>query len=628
MSRLGPGVRSFQVRDPSRVISLAMRSDRWLDEASTMGALLAPVVGALPSSPSSLSGSLFDGSAGIALFLVELFGRTGEVAHAEAWRTVLAHALEQAGGLPAEQLGVYSGRLGAVYVATRATALTGELAWTKRARALLMPVAVAAKRERGLDVLAGSAGAIPLLLRIADAPGIGTLAHDIALALGERLISRAQRETRGWSWPSRDVAKIRNHTGFGHGALGMGVAFSELFGATGLGAFQYAAGQALAYERQFFDPALGNVLDVRHHALARYLGECHATSRDEWLSADLPRYRPSYRAGWCFGTAGAAVGRLSVARTCNDSITGAEGLSGLATTLDLLPRTSDLSMLHGLSGMCDLLIIAATYDVPAALSDRTVDAVAVTARRLTEAPHAVLDAGFMRGSSGVGFALLRMGAPAIPSLLAPAPRAATISSCVGRRGEHMTAVALEAADVRRYFSRTLRALRAPYAKGASPIVLHDVKATGSAAAAYAALKMHPLLQQPLTADRALAEAWVCDRHRFEAADAECDRTGAWYAMVRRMAMRHQPDAWRYVVPESTVCLPQAHHSRATSRHQFVLYRSDFAWCVTRATPPIVAALNGVRAPSAAQPASQNILARLCAQGLLQAAPHAESVGDR
>ena len=96
--------------------------------------------GAILPAATALGPELYGGSAGVALFLAELYALAGD---AEFRRTALGAAarslrqvLDRPGNLPAP-LSLFAGRLGVAYAAHRVAALTGQEELHSQAEALL-----------------------------------------------------------------------------------------------------------------------------------------------------------------------------------------------------------------------------------------------------------------------------------------------------------------------------------------------------------------------------------------------------------------------------------------------------------------------------------------------------------
>ena len=120
------------------------------------------------------------------------------------------------------------------------------------------------ERDDFLDVITGSAGCIGSLLSLYhQKPSERTLA--VAVQCGDRLLAQAQTMARGIGW--RTTMMPQPLTGFSHGAAGMAWALLQLASVTGIGRFDTAAREAMAYEQHLFAPAQGNWPDLREHKL-------------------------------------------------------------------------------------------------------------------------------------------------------------------------------------------------------------------------------------------------------------------------------------------------------------------------------------------------------------------------
>lgn len=372
---------------------------------------------------------LYTGSAGIGLFLAELFRLTGDAEAGRAARGALRHALDEAERMPPNAFGFHAGRVGIAFAALRAAGAFGEARYLDAAAAVLAPLAGREGEDRALDVVGGAAGAIPVLLGMAVTPGLQAM-HGVAVRLGEHLLRTAEREPGGWSWHGAGPVHVRNLAGLGHGASGVGHALLELFQATGDGRFLYAGEQAFAYERLFFDPADGNWPDLRHTELTRY----HFGRMDELralLAAGgmLAPQRPGRMVAWCYGAPGIGLARLRAYATLRRDVYRAEAETAVRTTLDRLQArdvpqaAAHVSLCHGVTGNGETLTFAAkVLGRPGLLAQAREWASA--AWEAYEAPGGARHAspperGLMLGEAGIGHAFLRLHGADVPSVLLP-----------------------------------------------------------------------------------------------------------------------------------------------------------------------------------------------------------------
>jgi len=335
----------------------------------------------------ALGPDLNAGTSGIALFLHRMASATGD----RIFRLTAEGALRQAWEkLPAAGRGLYSGGVGIHYAAA-------EMSREIDAEAVIRQ---AAPDAAALDVAAGSAGAIAMLLYLWRRKPSARLL-ETAMQHGDVLLGEAARADAGWSWKTTEAA--RNLTGFSHGAAGIGWALAELYAATGEGRFRASAREAFRYEGNCWNPAKRNWPDFRE---------------DE----------PAYPVHWCHGATGIGFSRLRAWQILGDGELLAEAHSALETVREDMGAPENYCLCHGEMGNADLLIYAAQ-----ALRDEDWLGPARAAaeagyerceRRRVPWPCGLRGAneipGLMLGLAGIGHFYLRMSDPVrIPTVLLP-----------------------------------------------------------------------------------------------------------------------------------------------------------------------------------------------------------------
>jgi len=240
-----------------------------------------------PDEPGSLEPDLYHGSAGPALFFVELHRATGDRA---ALDDALAGAAHIAATWPEKprlaEIGLFGGLAGHLALFG---ALAGETSdpriadWVSRAVERLERAAVPAPEGGGKvypasDVMYGNAGVILALLQLAE-----SRATELAVALGDGLLGRAEPRPTGVRWlmiPGDD----HEFPNFSHGTAGIAFALARLHEATG--------------DHRYLDAALAG---------ARYLVSIARTDGDVCLIPHaLPDGAERYYLGYCHGPAGTA----------------------------------------------------------------------------------------------------------------------------------------------------------------------------------------------------------------------------------------------------------------------------------------------------------------------------------
>lgn len=284
---------------------------------------------------------LYAGTAGIALFLARLHPWTRDPIARDTLLGALRQARQAVERIPAESAhSFYSGPAGVGYACLEAGLALEDDSLVREGLRILTGVAALPPDPRHLDVVAGSAGLIPVLLDAARRFGRRDLVES-ARAHGRLLVSTAVRSTAGWSWKTLEQVP-RHLLGFGHGASGIAWALLELFEATGETAFRDAALEGLRYERAHSRPD-GTWPDLRHDS----------------GSAPPPRSMDA----WCHGAPGIGLARLRALAVLGSepALTAELGVALRATAASLTSEEglAGFSLCHGAGGNADLLLLAA-----------------------------------------------------------------------------------------------------------------------------------------------------------------------------------------------------------------------------------------------------------------------------
>jgi hypothetical protein len=247
--------------------------------------------------------------------------------------------------------------------------------------------------------------------------------------MGEHLLAMAWREPIGWSWDASPTPTcIRHLTGLAHGAAGFGHAMLELSAWTGDGRYRFAGEQAFRYEGAFVDERTGMWTDLRH----RSLNLAFYDNRVDELRADLRSGNrpapptPHAMVAWCHGGPGIGLTRLRAHARTGD----ARHLRDVELALDATVRAfegvpANYSLCHGHSGNAEFAVeagpVLARPDAATTALELTRDA--CERFELGGRPWrcgtagGLADPGLMLGEAGIGYALLRLFAPATPTLL-------------------------------------------------------------------------------------------------------------------------------------------------------------------------------------------------------------------
>jgi type 2 lantibiotic biosynthesis protein LanM len=360
---------------------------------------LNPAAGA--AGPVPLGPHLYDGTAGIALFLAAMEAVQGDGEWGEMSRQAilplrrrlaeLAASPERAGGV---RLGVggLSGLGAFVYAFVTLGQLLDEPALIDEAHGLLPLFAL--ERIAGdehLDVVLGSGGAILALLALDRArpePGSdGRTAVEVASECASHLLARrvsVQGGPRAWP-PGPGLAPL---AGFAHGAAGICLALLRLYKRTGQADLWAAAQEGLVFERGLYSPEERNWRDMR-----------------------VPEIR--FLDMWCHGAPGIALGRLAALDVADDPAIRVEIAAALARTR-AVPLSSEDHLCCGNLGRAEILSSAGQIlGDPDLLSASRALAWQVLERGREQGgfglPDGSLDApSLFKGIAGIGYSFLRL----------------------------------------------------------------------------------------------------------------------------------------------------------------------------------------------------------------------------
>ncbi len=332
--------------------------------------------------------TLYDGTSGIGLFLARVAAETGDDVVRATARGALEQCVSRMHDLPASgRLGVYSGWTGIATALIESGRSLGEERWIEAGQTLLSSLTVDSDDGEALDVISGPAGAIPALLATGD-----PAARELAIALGDRLATRARSSGDALSWET--LPGLPPLTGYSHGASGIAVALHELYVATGEPSWAEMAARALAWER-------------RHYV----------ASEENWpdLRSSTPGAPPSCACAWCHGAPGIALARLRLLGS--DARLGEELAAAMRSTrrgIDnalKMPRY-DCTYCHGLAGLAEVFVEAGGEEnlaVAREVADAMLERVArVGAPWPCGVPNGGETPALMTGVAGVGWFMLRV----------------------------------------------------------------------------------------------------------------------------------------------------------------------------------------------------------------------------
>jgi lantibiotic modifying enzyme len=375
---------------------------RSTDELKGPGMPLTPTVAALGP-------ALYAGTAGIALFLAELFARTDLDEAGATARGAIRHSLARAGDIaPPLRRAFYSGLVGIAYAAAQVGARTDDPRMVTEGIQLARQAVEAQEEHNLLDVIGGNAGAVGPLLRLATQTDSERL-RAAAVSLAEELATDATRSEATWCWENdRACGPGMGPTslcGLAHGASGMGLALIEAGVHSGRDDLVEGGLAAFRYEDRLYDAESENWPDLR---------ELEGNGNGQAATQ-----RKSFMVAWCHGAAGIGLARLRAYELLPERRAelrpGVErAVRSTAAQLRALPREIDATPCHGRAGLAETLVYATEV-----LDDPTyADHVETMWKQLLRARKAdtpwpcgvasgTNNPSLMLGYAGIGYALLR-----------------------------------------------------------------------------------------------------------------------------------------------------------------------------------------------------------------------------
>jgi type 2 lantibiotic biosynthesis protein LanM len=344
-----------------------------------------------------LGPDLYNGTAGIAVFLAAHAAVTGHAPSAELARAALSHLRKSLKSRNAARLARALGLggatgLGSIVYAFAAIAKNlgddGLVADAEAAARLFTDELIAADKQ--LDVMSGSAGGILGLLRLHRDTG-SAVALERATRCGAHLLAQPRLGTHGrrsWPIPGTD-GKMLN--GMSHGASGFAAALAALAEATGRDDFAQAAAECIAFEDSSYDGTRRNWPDLRG-------------SEVRWPCQ------------WCHGATGIGLSRIAmrgsrgtqaVRADIENAVAGVE--RGPLTPVDTLC----CGTLGGIEFLCDAAGALERNDLREAAARRllaVVERAGATGDYRWNNGKRQFNLGLFRGLAGVGYTLLRQAA--------------------------------------------------------------------------------------------------------------------------------------------------------------------------------------------------------------------------
>lgn len=358
-----------------------------------------------------LNDSLYAGRCGVALFLAALCQVSGESRFGNLALRTLQSLRRQIPTLNRESqqrtarltgIGGATGLGSMIYTFVKVSQFLGDETLWQDAQVLsnwMTPELIAADQQ--LDLISGAAGAILGLLSFYEVTGEATVLEK-AIACGQHLLThQVSYEGAPKAWLTIGETPL---TGFSHGAAGISYALLRLYAVTQERNYLEAALEGIEYERSVFSESNSNWPDFRG------VGQTG---------------QPSFPTQWCHGAAGIGLGRLGSLGIVKTPEIEHEIEIALQTTQRYALQAID-HLCCGNLGRVEVFLVGAQrcsrpdWDQVALQNATNVIARAKRTgayQLFPNLPNSVFNPGFFPGTAGIGYQLLRLAQPQLPSVL-------------------------------------------------------------------------------------------------------------------------------------------------------------------------------------------------------------------
>ena len=196
----------------------------------------------------TLSPALYDGLAGVALFLAELSVRVKDEVVEATLAGAINNLIDQ---LEVPQLnsvfGLYKGQLGLGYALWRMGSLRANRGWVDKGLSALYALTEKQIPAHELDVVSGVAGAIPVWLKLHKAEQAPEFLEQAVLA-GDLLLAKAHKGPQLCSWEC--IPDEPAGADYAQGAAGISLALLALYEVTGQQAYKEVAEKGFAFVQE------------------------------------------------------------------------------------------------------------------------------------------------------------------------------------------------------------------------------------------------------------------------------------------------------------------------------------------------------------------------------------------
>lgn len=365
----------------------------------------------------SVADSIYNGSSGIILFLMEVYKKTNDRKYYDVVKNAAAWLVKHAETTPTDYYAFFTGRMGVGYTLLKCSKFLNDNAYLKSSLDIIRNCGKFLKSERPVDdMINGYAGALLGLLHMHAETKEEWLLKEIN-DFADVLIKRATIGVEGLYW-DRSHQQVRGLCGFSHGAAGIGAAFLELGNYFNNNAFFAIAEQAFMYETHYFNAERGNWPDFRK---GFYNEKDFKEAEEAYRNNDLDYFTSSSDMNaWCHGAAGVGLSRLRAYDIFKNDIYKSQAEQAILKTyitdveFDFPSRT--FTLCHGGGGNADLFIEAHLQfgdqkfmNYAKKVAEKILENSANGKKYQAGLSHATEeDMSLFMGNAGIGYFLLRL----------------------------------------------------------------------------------------------------------------------------------------------------------------------------------------------------------------------------
>lgn len=350
---------------------------------------------------------LYNGVTGIAFFYLYLSKETGKSEYLEMVDRCTETAWEMIRKKMDRNVSLFTGYGSLLYLLMHRSSVCSEPTIHADTLELLDILEEMIDDDQQLDVISGCAGTLIACVDMYVSQSFGR-ALEVARRCGDRLLEMARPMESGIAWVTSAINKTPL-SGIAHGNAGICFALARLYRVTGQTKYLDACLKGLEYEESLYNPELNNWKDLRF--------------------TDGSEPENHYVMYWCNGAPGVGIARVGIAEQLGSSA-AAQSVEtdihrAVAKTIDDGFTEVSYSLCHGDMGNLELLLLASSHFGDRELEQYAYDMAGHIVRQVRKdghhwrcgVPGRQQIPGLMLGLAGIGYQLLRLHNPDLPSVL-------------------------------------------------------------------------------------------------------------------------------------------------------------------------------------------------------------------